>query len=74
MAVGRWSGVERRLPRNVIKRRDMGGQRTIVESGGWGGATREKGTPKDLGILDKRGAKGSALKRGKGTLLMTKKT
>ena len=30
--------------------------------------------PEDLGILDKRGAKGSALKRGKGTILMVKKT
>ena len=30
--------------------------------------------PEDLGILDKRGAKGSALKRGKGMLLMMKKT
>ena len=30
--------------------------------------------PEDLGILDKRGAKGSALKRGKGTLLLMKKT
>ena len=63
--MGRWSGVERRLPRNVIKSRDMGGQRMIVESGGWGGATREKGTPKDLGILDKHGAKGYALKEAK---------
>ena len=35
---------------------------------------REKGMPKDLGILDKHGAKGYALKRGKGTLLMMKKT
>ena len=74
MAVERWTRVERRLPRNVIKRRDMEGHRTIVESGGWGGAMREKGTPKDLGILDKRGAKGFALKRSKGMLLMMKKT
>lgn len=74
MAVGRWSGVEKRLPRNVIKCCDMGGQRTIVESGGWGREMREKDMPKDLGILDKCGAKGSTLKRGKGTLLMMKKT
>ena len=57
--------MERWLPRNVIKRTDMGGQRVVVKSGGWGGAAREKGTPEDLGILNKHGAKGSALSRGK---------
>ena len=36
MAVWRWSGVKRWLPRNVLKRNDMGGQRVVVESGGWG--------------------------------------
>ena len=39
-----------------------------------GGARREKGMPEDLGILDKHGAKGSALNGGKGMFLMTKKT
>ena len=39
-----------------------------------GGAQWEKGMPKLLGILNERGAKGSALKRGKGMLLMMKKT
>ena len=65
--------MERWLPRNVIKRTDMGGQRAVVENGGRGGATRKKGTPKDLGILNKCGAKGTALSRGKGTFLTTKK-
>ena len=66
--------MERWLPRNVIKRTNMGGQRAVVENGGRGGATRKKATPKDLGILNKCGAKGAALGGGKGTLLMTKKT
>ena len=65
--------MERRLLRNVIKRSDIGGQRALVESGGRGRAAREKGTPEDLGILNKHGAQGSALKRGKGPLLMMKK-
>ena len=34
---------------------------------------REKGTLEDLGVLNKRGAKGFALNGGKGTFLMTKK-
>ena len=66
--------MERRLPKNVIKCSDTGGQRATVKSGGQGGAKREKGTPEDLGILNKCGAKGSALNGGKGTFLMTKKT
>lgn len=74
MALWRWSGVKRWLPRNVVKCNDMGGQRVVIESGGQGGAPREKGTPKDLGILNKRGAKGFALKRGKRTFLVAKKT
>lgn len=45
----------------------------VVESGGRGRVAREKATPEDLGILNKRGAKGSALNGGKGAFLMTKK-
>ena len=39
-----------------------------------GGARREKGTPKDLGILNKHGAKGSTLRRGKIMFLVENKT
>ena len=38
-----------------------------------GGAPREKGTPKDLRIMNKCGTKGSALKRRKITFLVVKK-
>ena len=62
------------LPMNVLKCNDMEGQRLVVESGGQEGAPRKKGTPEDLGILNKRGAKGFALKGCKITLLMAKKT
>lgn len=36
MAIWRWSGVKRWLPKNLIKHNDMGGQRVVVESGGPG--------------------------------------
>lgn len=63
-----------RLAWNIIQRNGVGSQRVEVKDGVWWGMTREKGTLEALRILDKHGAKGSALRRSKIMLLLAKKS